>query len=98
MQTTVGDGAMRRSAFALTAVLAIAGCKTAPEARPFVAPEIVRVPVKTYVALPEELTGDCPISRAESRKIGNLVDAYNRNIVSLQQCNAEKRAIRESQP
>lgn len=85
-------------AAALIAALALAGCQATPEVRPFVAPEIIRVPVKTYVALPEELTEDCPISRTKSRKIGHLVDAYNRNIVSLQQCNAEKRAIRESQP
>lgn len=89
---------MRRCALALTAILALAGCKSAPEARPFVAPEIVRVPVKTYVALPEELTQTCEIARAASRKVGDVVDAYNRNIVSLRRCNAQIGSIRGLQP
>ena len=85
-------------AVALIAVLALAGCKTAPEARPFVAPEIVRVPVKTYVALPEELTKPCPIPAIKGRTVGDVVEVANARKVALDQCNAKLRAIRESQP
>lgn len=89
---------MRRSALALIAVLALAGCKTAPEARPFVAPEIVRVPVKTYVALPEEMTLDCPVPAIKGRTVGDVVEVANARKVALEQCNAQLRAIRAAQP
>lgn len=90
---------MRSHTAALTLLaLALAGCKSTPQARPFVAPEIVEVPVTKHVSLPPEMTRECQITRAASRKVGDVVTAYNRNIVSLQKCNAQLKAIREAQP
>lgn len=78
-------------------VLLLAGCKSAPTARLFVAPEVVEVPVTRYVDLPAEMTRECPINRPASRKVGDVVTAYNRNVVSLQRCNAQLKAIRDAQ-
>ncbi len=72
----------------------LAGCKSAPEVRPFVAPTIIEVPVTKYVPLPEGLTRPCPLSKAKTRKVGDVVDAYNRNVLSLTQCNKQLDAIR----
>lgn len=85
-------------AAALIAALALAGCQATPEVRPFVAPEIIRVPVKTYVALPEELTKPCPVPAIKGRTVGDVVEVANARKVALEQCNAQLRAIRESQP
>ena len=55
-------------------ILALAGCKSAPEARPFVAPTIVEVPVTRYVALPEALTKPCPVPAIAGRTVGEERD------------------------
>lgn len=85
---------MTRYAVSLLAVLVLAGCQTCPDP-PTVVPEIVKVPVREYVPVPDKLTGDCPITRAEERTIEAVVSAYNSNITSLEACNADKAGIRK---
>lgn len=87
---------MRRHPAALIACLplfALAGCKTAEPQR-VVVPEIVTVPVREYVPVPDELTRACPEQRAEQRTVEAVVQAYNANIVALRQCNRQLRLIR----
>lgn len=79
-------------------LLALAGCKSAPEARPFVAPTIVEVPVARYVALPEDLTKPCPVPAVRGRTVGDVVEASNARKLALDGCNAQLKAIRELQP
>lgn len=88
---------MKAAPFALI-LLALAGCKSAPEARPFVAPTIVEVPVTEYVPLPEELTRPCPVPAIKGRTVGDVVEASNARKIALDRCNAQLRAIREVQP
>ena len=77
----------------LIAVLVLAGCQTCPD-RPQV-PEVVKVPVRTTVPVPAELTAPCPIARAESRTVEAVVSAYNTNIETLEACaNGRFREIR----
>lgn len=79
-------------------LLALAGCKSAPEVRPFVAPTIIEVPVTKYVPLPEELTQPCPVPAIKGRTVGDVVEASNARKVALDRCNAQVKAIRELQP
>ena len=77
----------------LIAVLVLAGCNTCPD-RPQV-PAIVKVPIRTTVPVPAELTTPCPIARAESRTVEAVVSAYNTNIETLEACaNGRFREIR----
>lgn len=78
---------------AILAVIMLAGCKTSPER--VVVPEIVKVPVREYVPVPDKLTRDCPITRAKTRTVEAVVSAYNANITSLESCNADKAGIRK---
>lgn len=82
----------RRAVVVLLAIM-LAGCKTAPER--IVVPEIVKVPVREYVPVPDNLSRDCPITRAKSRTVEAVVSAYNANITSLESCNADKAGIRK---
>lgn len=87
---------MRRHPAALItclALFALAGCKTTEPQR-VVVPEIVTVPVREYVPVPDELTRACPEQRAEQRTVEAVVQAYNANIVALRQCNRQLRLIR----
>src|SRR5690606_33577309 len=70
-----GGGTVRCCAAAVA--LLLAGCQSAPEARPFVAPEVIRVPVKEYVQLPEALTQPCPVPVLKGRTVGDVVTASN---------------------
>lgn len=73
--------------------MAMVGCRSTPER--VVVPEIVHVPVREYVPVPEQLSRDCPIARAASRTVEAVVSAYNANITSLEACNADKAGIRQ---
>src|SRR5690606_9281093 len=57
---SVGGGAVPIRAAALILVAGLAGCAGTPEPRPFVAPEVIEVPVTRYVPVPAELTEPCP--------------------------------------
>ena len=87
-----------RSAAAVLTLLALAGCKSTPEARPFVAPTIVEVPVTKYVPVPDALTQPCPVPAIKGRTVGDVVEASNARKVALDRCNAQLKAIRELQP
>lgn len=76
-----------RTLIALCLVLALSGftsCQKRPD--PPQVPEIIKVPVRTTVPVPAELTTPCPIARAESRTVEAVVSAYNANIETLESC------------
>lgn len=77
----------------LVAALLLAGCASAPQQAPM--PEVVKVPVVEYVPVPDKLTKPCPVTRAKSRTVEAVVDAYNANVTALETCNADKAAIRK---
>jgi len=83
---------------ATVAALLLAGCNTCPERLP----EVVKVPVRVTVPVPAELSAPCPVARAEDRRVESLVNAYNANIVSLEDCAnrklAEIRALPTDEP
>ncbi len=76
----------------IAAVLVLAGCQTCPDRPPV--PEIVKVPIRTTVPVPAELTTPCPIARAESRTVEAVVSAYNANVETLEACNRRLQEIR----
>lgn len=79
---------------AVVLILALAGCKSALEVRPFVAPTIVEVPVTKYVPVPDTLTQPCPIPALKGRTVGDVVEASNARKVALERCNTQLNAIR----
>lgn len=80
----------------VVAVLLLAGCATAPKPEPM--PTIVKVPVTQYVPVPDKLTQPCPVTRAKSRTVEAVVNAYNANVTALEACNGQIKAIRGLQP
>lgn len=84
---------MSRALWVLIAVLpALAGCSET--VKPVPVPQVVRVQVPVYVPIPAELTKDCPIAEATSLMVEEAVRVANARKVSLQNCNADKAAIR----
>ena len=81
-----------RALILTAALLVLAGCQTCPD-RPQV-PEVVKVPVRTTVPVPAELTAPCPVARAESRTVEAVVSAYNANVETLEACNRKLQEIR----
>lgn len=84
---------MPRYSVAVVALLALAGCKSTPE--PVVVPEVVKVIVREYVPVPEELTRPCPVAELADRIVESVVEVANARRVSLEQCNEQLRRIRE---
>lgn len=84
---------MPRYSVAVVALLALAGCKSTPE--PVVVPEVVKVIVREYVPVPEELTRPCPVAELADRTVESVVEVANARRVSLEQCNEQLRRIRE---
>jgi hypothetical protein len=84
---------MPRSLWLLIALLPVlAGC---PETvKPVAVPQVVRVQVPVYVPIPAELTQDCPIAEPTSLKVEEAVRVANARKVALQNCNADKAALR----
>ncbi len=78
---------MRCAAIAL--VLALAGCKTTPEA-----PEIVYVTVEKIVPVPAELTRPCDLVEKQGNSYGEAIRLANARLESLKLCNADKAEIR----
>lgn len=83
---------MPRAFWLLTAIVLLAGCATA--VKPVPVPQVVRVQVPVYVPIPPELTQDCPITEATSLKVEEAVRVANARKVALQNCNADKAALR----
>ena len=74
------------------ALLALAGCQSAPER--VVVPEVVHVTVPKYITPPAELTRPCPVAELQGRTVADVVEAANARKVSLEQCNEQLRQIR----
>lgn len=77
---------------AAVAMLALAGCQSAPER--VVVPRVVSVEVPRYVTPPAELTRPCPVAELEGRTVADVVEAANARKVALEQCNEQLRQIR----
>lgn len=75
-------------------VLLLASCATCPE-KP---PQLVKVPVVEYVAVPADLAAPCPVERAKSRTVEAVVSAYNANVTALETCNDRMTRIRGLTP
>lgn len=86
-----------RLAAALT-VLMLAACVPKPELIVPDAPEIVRVAVDRYVALPAELTADCYDEGAKEQTYGEAKRLANLRRESLAECNARWAKVRALQP
>jgi hypothetical protein len=84
---------MPRALWVLIALLPLlSGC---PETvKPVPVPQVVRVQVPVYVPIPAELTQDCPIAEPTSLKVEEAVRVANARKVALENCNADKAALR----
>lgn len=82
---------MSRTIWLLSLAL-VSGC--VPAVKPVVVPQIVRVEVPVYAPLPDDLTADCPIAEPTSLKVQEVVRVANARKVALQNCNADKAALR----
>lgn len=85
---------MRRYSVILAVLLA--GCQTAAPLTTI--PEIVRIPVPTYVLLPAEVTRDCEDVPKQSNSYGEAVRLANARKAALDECSARMRQIRSLQP
>lgn len=83
----------RRTAVAILAVIMLAGCKTAPER--VVVPEIVKIPVREYVLVPESLTEPCVSPELTERTVEAVVAAANSRKVCEDRLNGQMRQIRK---
>jgi len=87
---------VRFHSLALILLLPLCGfgtCSKKPEQPKL--PEVVHVTVEKLVPLDARLTKPCPGKRAESRTIEAVVDAYNANLVTLQDCDSRMSEIRQ---
>jgi hypothetical protein len=76
----------------LALVAALAGCKTVPQV------EVVEVPGPTrYVAVPAELTAECPVELPASQAPLEAVRVAHARRESLEECNRRLAAIRRLQ-
>lgn len=75
------------------ALLALAGCKTAPER--VVVPEVVKVPVTEYVRVPDSLTEPCVSPELKERTVEAVVAAANARKVCEDRLNDQMRQIRK---
>lgn len=73
-------------------LLVLAGCTHESE-RPKL-PEVVHVTVEKQVPIDARLTKPCPAKRATSRTVEAVVDAYNANLIVLQDCDNRMGEIR----
>lgn len=84
---------MLRRPVLLIAIVALAGCASAPE-QP-VMPKVVQVIVPQYVAVPAPLTIACPVAEPSDRTIGTLVGIAYARKQALIRCNQQLDAIRK---
>jgi hypothetical protein len=57
-------------------------------------PEVVHITVEKLVPVDARLTKPCPGKRATSRTVEAVVDAYNANLITLQDCDSRMGEIR----
>ena len=82
----------------IAAMLAIAAMLTACQSnKPLVVKQpgqLIEVPVKVYVPIPDNLTAPCPIAEG---KVGEVLEVARKRRASLEACNADKAAISKIQ-
>jgi hypothetical protein len=78
------------------AVLAVAGCTTAPT-KP-VMPQTVQVVVTRYIPVPDALTAPCTIAQLTTGTGFDALAVGHARGVSLADCNRRIRAIRDLHP
>lgn len=86
---------MRFHPLALILLLPLCGfgtCSKKPEQPKL--PEVVRLTVEKLVPVDARLTKPCPTKRAESRTVEAVVEAYNANLETLQDCDNRMGEIR----
>lgn len=86
---------MRFHPLALILLLPLCGfgtCSKKPEQPKL--PEVVRLTVEKLVPVDARLTKPCPTKRAESRTVEAVVEAYNANLETLQDCDSRMGEIR----
>lgn len=81
---------------AMILAVGLAGCQTAAPAPTI--PEIVRVPVTTYIPLPAEVIRDCEDVPKQSNSYGEAVRLANSRKAALDECSGRMRQIRNLQP
>lgn len=77
-------------------VLAQTGCSTTPPMP--VLPEIVKVPVREYVAIPAELTKDCQQFTAQEQSYDEAKRLALVRAESIDECNRRWAKVRALQP
>lgn len=84
---------MSRAAVVLIS-LALVGC-AGNKAKQIAQPaQIIEVPVKVYVPIDDKLTEPCPIATGS---LSEMPEVARKRLKSLEQCNADKAAIRAKQ-
>jgi hypothetical protein len=76
--------------------LLLASCSSGPPQPQL--PKVVYVQVDHFVPIDPSLLGDCPIDEPADDTVGARVEVAKLRKTSLQRCNADKAAIRASQP
>lgn len=79
---------MRRLAL-IASMIWLAGCAHRP-----IVPEVVKVPVKVVVEVPEDLTRDCDPVPKKRDTYGEAIRLANARAESLAECTARMRQIR----
>jgi len=87
---------MSRALWLLIPALAAAGCASNPPQPQL--PRVVTVEVDKYVPLKPELLRDCPIAEPQNMSVDEAVRVARARKAALEDCNDDKRAIREAQP
>lgn len=80
---------------AAIAVLALAGCASAP---PVKMPDVVRVPVEVMVSVPAALTEPCPTYEPREQTYAEAKRLALLRLESLEACNRDKARIRALAP
>lgn len=89
---------MRCAALILLVLITCCGATCSTKPTPPTIPEIVRVPVITYVPLPAEVTRDCEDVAKQSNSYGEAVRLANARKAALDECSGRMRQIRDLQP
>lgn len=75
----------------IAAALALAACQTT---KPPVVPQIVRIPVETIVPVPAKLSAPCEVYQVKAQTYGEAIEAANKRLASLVECNKRMAEIR----
>lgn len=109
MSGTYEDERMRKCAIALIALLALAGCQTAPEKakqkevervlnRTITETQVQKVEVPVYVNLPAYLLAPCTVDHGKDRTVNTYISLAISNTANAQKCANQIEGIRKLQP